>query len=162
MNDTLGFNMNADTLNAIAYNGVDAVFYNEIQEIDNQYKDFRFVTEKSDGWKGPRSREVSFVSASWNFVILFVVMIMVVLNKFFAPNRFASIIAMPFQSGGEKITRDGVSFRSVISLSIVISFMLIMSMFVQKIFVVYSSGQAMHDNINLFKNIVTVVAAFFV
>ncbi|MBR5602967.1 MAG: DUF4271 domain-containing protein [Bacteroidales bacterium] len=162
MNDTLGFNMNADTLNAIAYNGVDAVFYNEIQEIDNQYKDFRFVTEKYDGWEGPRPREVSFVSASWNFVILFVVMIMVVLNKFFAPNRFASIIAMPFQSGGEKIARDGVSFRSLISLSIVISFMLIISMFVQKIFVIYSSSQVVHDNISLFKDIVTIVAAVFV
>ena len=96
--------MEIDTLKYVFSNDTVVGFGHQVQEVDNQYKDFKFITQKSGEWHGPQLRDVSFVSAGWNFMVLFVVMIVVVLNKFFAPGRYASMMAMIFQNGGnEKI-----------------------------------------------------------
>jgi hypothetical protein len=135
----------------------------QVQEIDNQYKDFKFITQKTGEWEGPQLRDVSFVSAGWNFMVLFVVMVVVVLNKFFAPGRFASIMAMPFQNGGnEKIIRENHSFFNIISLSNFAAFVLMLSMFVQKIYVIYGGNDILHDNISFMFDVAAVVAAIFV
>ena len=135
----------------------------EVQEVDNQYRDFKFITEKSSEWDGPKLRDVSFVSAGWNFMVLFVVMVIVVLNKFIAPNRYASIIAMPFHNGGnEKIIRENHSFFNIISLSNVAAFVLMLSMFIQKIYVIYGGNDILHNNIGFLFDIATVVAMVFI
>ena len=68
-NDTTKIVTNDDTLTYLCA---------EHQECNNQYKDFKFITESSGKWNGPQQRDVSFVSAGWNFTILFVVMMIVV------------------------------------------------------------------------------------
>lgn len=132
-------------------------------QMKNPYKDFRFVTEHPREYKGPVLREVTFVSAGWNFMILFIAMILVVLNKFFAPNRFASMISMSFQNGGgEKLIRENQSFFSLVSLSIIASFILLLSMFVQKIFLVYGGNIILHDNLNFFLNVAMTVTTLLI
>ena len=42
----------------------------------NPYEDFKFVTEVSCRYGKPVEREVTYVSAAWNFVVLFVVLIL--------------------------------------------------------------------------------------
>jgi hypothetical protein len=152
-NDTTKIVTNDDTLTYLCA---------EHQECNNQYKDFKFITESSGKWNGPQQRDVSFVSAGWNFTILFVVMMIVVLNKFLAPTRFASIIIMPFQNGGEKLIRESNSFLNIMSLSMLVSFVLILSMFIQKIFVVYGGNRILHDNFDFFLNVVICVTTIFV
>lgn len=135
----------------------------KVQEVDNQYKDFKFITEKHGEWEGPQIRDVSFVSAGWNFMVLFVVMIIVVLNKFFAPHRYASIIAMPFHNeGNEKLHRENHAFFNIISLSNIAAFVLMLSMFIQKIFVIYGSNDILHNNISFLFDISTVVTTIFI
>ena len=160
--NNLELNMKNDTTKIVTDNDTLTYLCTELQEIDNQYKDFRFITETSGEWSGPQHRDVSYVSAGWNFTILFIVMIMVVLNKFLAPGRFASIIIMPFQSGGEKMIRESSSFLNIISLSIVLSFVLMLSMFIQKIFVIYGDNDILHDNISFFFDIALVVTTVFI
>ncbi|MBR6774519.1 MAG: DUF4271 domain-containing protein [Bacteroidales bacterium] len=128
------------------------------------YSDFKFVTETlSTPYKGPVEREVAFVSAGWNFVILFFVMILVVLNKYFAPRRFATIITIPFQgAGSEKVARETPTFFNLVSLSIIISFILIVSMFIQKFYLIYGENYILHDNINFFFDITFSVALMLV
>ena len=46
----------------------------------NPYANFKFVTEVSCHYGKPVEREVTYVSAAWNFVVLFVVLIFMVLN----------------------------------------------------------------------------------
>ena len=89
-----------DTINYITADTVGMMTSDTLVKTYNQYKDFKFITESKGEFDGPKEREVSFVSAGWNFTVLFVMMILIVLNKFFAPQRFASIITLPFQSGG--------------------------------------------------------------
>jgi hypothetical protein len=152
-NDTTKIVTNDDTLTYLCA---------EHQECYNQYKDFKFITESSGKWNGPQQRDVSFVSAGWNFTILFVVMMIVVLNKFLAPTRFASIIIMPFQNGGEKLIRESNSFLNIMSLSMLVSFVLILSMFIQKIFVIYGGNDILHDNINFFFDVALAVTTIFI
>ena len=163
MEYTLELDMEMDSLKQISGNDTVVGIAHKVQEIDNQYKDFRFITEKSGEWDGPQLRDVSFVSAGWNFMVLFVVMVIVVLNKFFAPGRYASIMSMPFHNGGnEKIIRENHSFFNIISLSNIAAFILMLSMFVQKIYVIYGGNDILHNNINFLFDIAAVVAMVFV
>lgn len=148
-----------DTINYITADTVGMMTSDTLVETYNQYKDFKFITECKGEFDGPKEREVSFVSAGWNFTILFVMMILIVLNKFFAPQRFASIITLPFQSGGgDKMIRENHSFLNIISLSIVVSFILMVSLLVQKFFVIYGGNNILHDNLRFFFDISFAVA----
>ena len=66
----------------------------------NQYGDFKFVTEKSDGFGSPHLREVTYISAGWNFMILFAVMIMVVIGRFINSHKIFYNVKSPFQHAG--------------------------------------------------------------
>ena len=155
--------MEIDTLKYVFSNDTVVGIDHQVQEVDNQYKDFKFITQKSGEWHGPQLRDVSFVSAGWNFMVLFVVMIVVVLNKFFAPGRYASMMAMTFQTGGnEKIIRENHTFFNIISLSNVAAFVLMLSMFVQKIYVIYGGNDILHNNISFLFDIALVVATVFI
>lgn len=152
-----------DTINYMATDTIGMNSSDTLMMTCNQYKDFKFVTESSGVFEGPKEREVSFVSAGWNFTILFVMMLLIVLNKFFAPQRFASIIAMPFQSGGgDKIIRENHSFINIISLSIVASFILMISLLIQKFFVVYGGNHILHDNLYFFLDISSAVTVLLI
>ena len=162
MNDTIKL-YNAETINSAAVN--DSTNYELC--IKNyelyKYKDFKFVTEQSRPYEGPIEREVSYISAGWNFMVLFMVMIIIVMNKFFAPQRFSSIIIMPFQNGSsDKIIRENNSFFNIISFSIIVSFILLLSMLIQKMFLILGSNNILHDNLDFFMDVVTAVSAFFV
>lgn len=143
-----------DTINYITADTVGMMTSDTLVKTYNQYKDFKFITESKGEFDGPKEREVSFVSAGWNFTVLFVMMILIVLNKFFAPQRFASIITLPFQSGGgDKMIRENHSFINVISLSIIVSFILMISLLVQKFFSIYGGNNILHDNLGFFFDI---------
>ena len=129
----------------------------------NPYENFKFITETSGQYEGPKEREVTYISAAWNFVILFIVMIFMVLNKFTSQQRLSTVISMPFQNGGgERVKRENPSFFNLASFSVIVSFILMLSLFVQKIFVVYGGSRILHDSIDFFVDIVTCVSAVFV
>ena len=160
MNDTILFHSADTTNNAIS----DSITYALCTKNHELYKDFKFITKTySEAYKGPIEREVKFISAGWNFMILFTVMIMVVANKFLAPQRYATIITLPFQSGGgEKMARENQSFFNIVSLSTIVSFVLLISILIQKFYLIYGGNYILHDNINFFWNIALVVSTILI
>lgn len=152
----------ADTLNDDV--AIDSNDYALCVESHELYGDFKFITETtSSPFEGPAEREVTYISAGWNFMVLFTVMVLVVLNKFLAPRRYSTIITLPFQSGGgEKTIRETPSFVNVVSLSVIISFILAVSMFIQKFYLIYGGNSILHDNMNFFWTIAVVVTAVLV
>ena len=128
----------------------------------NPYENFKFVTETSRQYEGPKEREVTYISAAWNFMILFVVLIFMVLNKFLSHQKLASVISMPFHNAGERVMRESPSIFNFASFSVIISFVLMLSLFIQKIFVVYGGSRLIHDNFSFFIDIVISVSALFV
>ncbi len=130
---------------------------------NNLFSDFKFVTEQSTDFSGPIEREVSYVASTWNFVVLLVIMFLMILNKFLAQQKLVSVISMPFQNvGNDKMTRDGQSFFNTITLSAIISFILLISLFVQKLYVIYGGNHILHDNLGFYCDVVICVTAAFV
>ncbi|MBR4155166.1 MAG: DUF4271 domain-containing protein [Bacteroidales bacterium] len=155
--------MKTNSFDGILNNDTVTEIYSEVQGVDNQYKDFKFVTEKPEEWGGPQLRDVSYISPGWNFVILFLAMIIVVLNKFLFPQRFASIMAMSFQNAGsDRIIRENPPFFNIISMSSVVAFVMTLSIFVQKFYVIYGGNDILYDNMSFFFDVVMVVAAVFI
>ena len=67
MNDTILFHSADTTNNAIS----DSITYALCTKNHELYKDFKFITKTySEAYKGPIEREVTFISAGWNFMIL--------------------------------------------------------------------------------------------
>ena len=128
----------------------------------NPYEDFKFVTEVSCRYGESVEREVTYVSAAWNFVILFVVMILMVLNKFMSQQRLSVVISKPFQNGGDRAMRDSQTLFSPSTFFVIISFILMMSLLIQQIFLVYGGNRILHDNFPFFMNVAICVSAFFV
>lgn len=156
------FEMN-DTINYMAADTIGKISADTVVEALNQYKDFKFITESSGAFEGSKEREVLYVSAGWNFTIMFVMMVLIALNKFFAPQRFASIITMPFQSGGgDKMVRENHSFLNFISLSIIVSFILIISLLIQKFFIIYGGNDDLRDSFNFFLDVSSVVTLIII
>ncbi len=126
-------------------------------------KDFKFVAEQSSHFEGPKEREVTYVSATWNFVILFVVMILVVANKFLSPQRNASRVASPFQNRtGDRMVRENHSFMNLTSVFVVVSFVLMISLLVQKAILVYGGNHLLHSNFDFFVDVLLSVTTIFI
>ena len=155
MNDTMVLYNGADMTNNVVSN--DSIG-------DYLYKDFTFVTELPHGeFEGPQLREVTYIASGWNFMVVFFVMVLLVVNKFLAPQRFASMIAMSFQNvGSDKIVRDGQSFFNMMSLSVVASFVMLVSIFIQRNYIVYGANEILYDNINFFFDVAVVVTALLI
>ncbi len=130
---------------------------------DEPYRDFKFVAETSTSYEGPVERDVTSIGSGWNFMILLFAMILMVANKFFAPQRFSAIITLPFQGGvGEKMIRESNLFFNIISLSILASFVLLFSILIQKFYLIYGGNYILHDNMNFFWDITIVVVTTLV
>lgn len=160
MNDIATFYNGVDSVNNVVVNDSISCEYGAVEQ--NIFKDFKFVAEQSSKFEGPILRDVTHISATWNFVVLLVIMILMVLNKFLSNQRMSSVISMPFHNGGDRAMRDTQTFFSPMSLSSIISFILIISLLVQKIFVIYGGNRILHDNLGFYVDVVICVAAVLV
>ena len=129
----------------------------------NQYHDFKFVTERYDGFGAPHGREVSYISAGWNFMILFGVMIMIVIGRYFTSQKVFGGVKVSFQRGNvEKNVRDTRASSLFVYLSVVISSILLMSLLIQKTLVIYGANKILYDNFSFYIDVMFAVSAFFV
>ena len=131
--------------------------------INGQYHDFKFVTELPSAYGGPVEREVTFVSAGWNFMILFSVLIMIVIGKHFNMQQMFYMMRSPFQkSAVDKNVRDVMSSSLLSHMSVVISSVLLISLFLHKTMMIYGANKILYDNFSFYIDIVCGVSAFFV
>ena len=92
---------------------VDTLNYESCIQNHEMLRNFNFVAEQSSCFEGPKEREVTYISASWNFAILFVVLILMVLNKFLVQQKDMSA---SFYNRGELTARESNSFINIRSL----------------------------------------------
>lgn len=136
---------------------------NDTIKSSNQYHDFKFVTENLDGFGAPQLREVTYISAGWNFMILFAVMILVVIGRYFMSQKIFGGFKTPFQRGSvDKNVRETVASSVFAHVSVIVSSILLMSLFVQKMLVVYGANKILYDNFKFYSDIICAVALFFV
>lgn len=159
MKDTLLHNEIYDTLDGIRAADNAGVFCAEFKGNDNQYDDFKFIAEKPSAFEGPIPREVLFVSPGWNFIVLFVAMIFIVINKYFSSNKNISFWSMSSQSLSDKNQRDYSVFDLRFVL-LILSFILLISLLIQKFFLIFANSTVLYDNFSFYLDIVVAVTFF--
>lgn len=141
----------------------DTDLLNGAASYDSADYEYRFIAEHVAKFEGPKEREITYISASWNFMILFFVMILMVLNKFFSQQKLVAVVSKPFQNNNsDRMIRENHSFLGLQSVSVVASFILILSLFIQKIYIVYGSNRILYDNFDFYIDVVICVTAMFV
>ena len=139
---------------------VDTLNYESCIQNHAMLKDFKFVAEKLPSFEGPMEREVTYISATWNFIVFFVVLILIVVNKMLSQRKY---IASAFQSRtGDRAVRESNSLVGVQSLFVIISFALMISMLVQKIFLIYGENYILHSKFDFFVDILLSVLTIFI
>ena len=139
---------------------VDTLNYESCIQNHEMLRDFNFVAEQSSCFEGPKEREVTYISASWNFMVFFVVLILIVVNKMLSQRKH--VVSFFQNKVGERASRESNSLVSVQALFVLISFALMISMFVQKVFLVYGGNYILHSNFGFFVDILLSVLTIFI
>lgn len=127
----------------------------EMNEVTN------FITSGFDEVINPIVRVTHEVLSGWNLIILAVVLLLVVINKQIYPRQFRQLLSVP---GGvahtNQLLREWSPLRSFIGFSFIISYIVVIALFVQKAFVVFSRDVTTYNGFDTFGVITGIVAAW--
>lgn len=127
----------------------------------NDSINYHLVTENIAGTLEPQLRDVCFVAPAWNFVVVFIAILIIVLNKQISPSRLKMICGVFYASSDfEKITREWNPVRSINGVSVIISYIALLGLFVQKSVLIYSSNDILYNNTLFYKDICIFITAF--
>lgn len=135
---------------------------NDEKELVNEYRDFRFVTEKLDNYQGPQIREIHYIAPEWNFFVLLFVIILFMFNKIIAPQKLKSLMTLYFQRGNlEKYVRENNPISSITCFFVFISFITLFSLFVQKLFVIYTGNEILYNGFGFYVDVFTFITLLY-
>lgn len=136
---------------------------NDTIKSNDQYRDFKFVTEKADGFGVPHLREVTYVGAGWNFMVLFAVMILIVVGRYFTSRKIFGGFKASFQrSSVDKNVRETTSSSIFAYVSTMTSSILLVSLFLQKLLIIFGVNRILYDDFSFYVDIVFAVATFLI
>lgn len=160
MNDTLTHKNDIAFSDSLSYTDTADSLCVEMQVIDNQYKDFKFVTEKPIGFNGPKERELTSAGSGWNLIVVFVSLVIIVINKLLRQNRLISSFTSLQKTGVEKYTRKNYLYHNFNLLSTVFSFILLISMLIFKVIEISSPELIRQPDYKTYISIVTYITVF--
>ena len=110
-----------------------------------------FITSGFEGVISPMVRVTHEVLSGWNLIVLAAVLLLVVINKQLYPRQFRQLLSVP---GGvahtNQLLREWTPTRSFIGFSFLISYILVISLFVQKTCVLFSRDVLAYNSFNTF------------
>lgn len=122
-----------------------------------------FITNGFEGVINPVVRVTHEVLEGWNLIILAAVLLLVVINKQLYPRQFRQLLSVP---GGvahtNQLLREWSPLRSFIGFSFILSYIIVLTLFVQKACVVFSRDITAYNDFNTFSVILGIVAAWVV
>ena len=122
--------------------------------------DYQLITENIASTLEPNIRVVEHISPSWNFIVVFLVMLFMVLNKQLYYLRFNMMLSMLTQkSDSDRMTREGNPIATINGLTLFLSYIAMLALIVQKIVVVYSGNTILYNNFGFYLDICTFIAA---
>ena len=126
----------------------------------NDTIDFQIITENIASMLEPHVRLVEYISPSWNFIVVFMAMLFVVLNKQLYYLRFRMMLSVLMQpSDTDKMTREWNPIISINGLTVFVSYIALLALIVQKIIVVYSGNTILYNNFSFYIDICTFITA---
>ena len=103
------------------------------------------------------------VLEGWNLIILAAVLLLVVINKQLYPRQFRQLLTVP---GGvahtNQLLREWTPTTSFIGFSFTISYIIVIALFLQKAFVIFSNDVLEYNGFNFFSLLCAIVAGWVV
>lgn len=126
----------------------------------SEFIDFQFVTENVATVVEPKLRMVEYISPSWNFIVVFMAMLLMVINKQLYTMRFRMMLSVLTQSSdSEKMTREWNPIVSLNGFTVFVSYIALLAMIVQKIMLVFSGNTILYSGFGFYLDICSFIAA---
>lgn len=122
-----------------------------------------FITSGFEGVISPMERVTHEVLAGWNLVVLAVVLLLVVINKQLYPRQFRQLLSVPSGvSHTNQLLREWTPTKSFIGYTFFISYVVVIALFLQKGFVIFSRDVLQYNGFNFFSILCACVAGWVV
>ena len=122
--------------------------------------DFQLFTENVTSTMEPSLREVASISPSWNFIIVFAAMLLMVLNKHLYALRYRTMLSVLTQpSDSDRMMREWNPILSINGFAVFISYVALLALVVQKTVVVFSGNTILYSSFDFYLNICEFIAA---
>ena len=122
-----------------------------------------FITSGFDGVISPMERVTHEVLVGWNLVVLAVVLLLVVINKQLYPRQFQQLLSVPSgMSHTNQLLREWSPTKSFIGYTFFIAYVAVISLFLQKGFVIFSRDVLRYNSFDVFTVICACVAGWVV
>ena len=123
--------------------------------------DTTFITSGFDGIISPMVRVTHEVLSGWNLIVLAAVLLIVVLNKQLYPRQFRQLLSVPRGvAHTNQLLREWTPTRSFIGFAFLISYIIVMALFVQKTCVIFSRDVSAYNSFRIFSIICGIVAGW--
>lgn len=120
-----------------------------------------FVTSGFNGVISPMDRITHEVLDGWNLLVLAAVLLMVVINKQLYPRQFRQLLSVPSGvSHTNQLLREWTPIRSFIGFSFLVSYVVVIALFIQKAFVVFSRDVTLYNGFDFFLIVLACVAGW--
>jgi len=122
---------------------------------------FQVVTDNVAESLEEKVRVLVDVAPSWNFAVIFSTVLLLVLVKQFAPKRLKLISSMLYQSYDiERATREWNILSSFSSFTIAVSYVALLSLFIQKSILIFNGNNILYDDSNFYLEVCVFISAF--
>ena len=129
----------------------------------NDSIDFQIVTESIASMLEPHARVIEFISPYWNFIVVLLAMLLMVVNKHLYTLRFRMMLSVLTQpSDTDKMTREWNPIVSVNGFTIFVSYVAMMALVVQKIVLIYSGNTILYSSFSFYIDVCTFITALCV
>ena len=123
--------------------------------------DTTFITSGFNGIISPMVRATHEVLAGWNLIVLAAVLLLVVINKQLYPRQFRQLLSVPKGvAHTNQLLREWTPTRSFIGFTFLVSYIIVMALFVQKTCVIFSRDVSAFNSFRIFSILCGIVAGW--
>lgn len=129
----------------------------------NDSIDFHLVTENIAKTLEPQLRFQADISPSWNFIVVFVSLLLLVINKHMFTQRFKTMFDISYKkSDVDKMTREWNPIASFTGFSVVVVYIAVVSLIIQKLVLVLSGNTILYSSFGFYLDVCTFVSAYLI
>lgn len=125
--------------------------------------EYQLVTENVATTLEPNLRVVEYISPSWNFIVVFAAIILMLFNKQLFTQRFRMMLSvLSMSSDCDRMTREWNPIVSVNGLTVFVSYVALLALVVQKIILVFSKNIILYSGFGFYMDVCVFIMAFMI
>ena len=128
----------------------------------NDSIDFQFVVENAATVVEPTERVLDNMIPTWNIIVVLFAMLVLVLNKQLFAQRLKMFSLSAKLADVDKMTREWNPITSLNGLSVVVVYIVLLSLLLQKIVLVFTGNRILYSGFDFYMDICAFVALYLV